>query len=143
MRGTYILLLECLKDIEISVGSLGMIRFKNGYYAYIGSAMNGLENRIRRHLLKKKRVFWHIDYLTTSEHFNIIKVFAKVSDRKEESDIAKMFEGEFKYINSFGSSDSNDKSHLFIITDLDKFFKIIKSLGFIEIDMKSFAAAER
>jgi len=143
MKGTYILLLECLRDIEISVGSLGVISFNKGYYAYIGSAMNSLKSRIKRHLSKEKKIFWHIDYLTTSEYFNIIKVFAKVSNKKEESYIAKIFENEFEYIKGFGSSDSNDKSHLFIIKDLDKFFKIIKNLGFIEIDMKSFAAAER
>jgi len=143
MKGTYILLLECLSDCEITVGSLGKIRFEKGYYAYIGSAMNSLENRIKRHLSKNKRVFWHIDYLTTSEKFKIAKVFIKVSDKKEESDIAKTFEKEFKYIEGFGSSDSNDKSHLFIIDNFEKLFKILKSLGFMEINMKSFAAAEK
>jgi len=143
MKGTYILLLECLSDCEITVGSLGKIIFEKGYYAYVGSAMNGLENRIKRHLSKNKKIFWHIDYLTISEKFKIAKVFIKVSDKKEESDIAKTFEKEFKYIEGFGSSDSNDKSHLFIIDDLEKFFKILKNLGFMEIDMKSFAAAEK
>jgi len=143
MKGAYILLLECLEDTEISVGSLGKIKFSKGYYVYIGSAMNSLEKRIKRHFLKKKKVFWHIDYLTISEHFNIVKVFVKISEKKEESDIAKILEKEFEYIEGFGSSDSNDRSHLFIIRDLGKFFKIIKSLGFIEINMKSFAAAEK
>jgi len=143
MKGTYILLLECLKEHEIPVGSLGKIRFEKGYYAYIGSAMNGLINRIKRHLSKNKKVFWHIDYLTTSENFRTVKVFGKVSDKREESCIAKIFEKEFRYIEGFGNSDCRDKSHLFIIDDLDKLLKILKSLGFIEIDMKSFAAAEK
>jgi len=142
MKGTYVLLLECLSDCEITVGSLGKIKFEKGYYTYIGSAMNGLKSRIKRHLSKNKRIFWHIDYLTTSENFKIIKVFIKLSDKREESDIAKILEEEFKYIKSFGSSDSNDKSHLFIIDNLEKLFKILKSLGFMEINMKSFAAAE-
>jgi len=138
MKGTYIILLKCLKDIEISVGSLGKIRFYRGYYSYIGSAMNSLERRIKRHVLKEKKIFWHIDYLTTSEYFEIIKLFAKISDKKEESDIAKILEKEFEYIEGFGSSDSNDKSHLFVIKNLDKFFETIKSLGFIEINYEEF-----
>ncbi|HDJ96588.1 MAG TPA: GIY-YIG nuclease family protein, partial [Candidatus Aenigmarchaeota archaeon] len=43
MKGSYILFLEVKKSIEVNVGSLGKIKFKRGIYAYVGSAMNGIE----------------------------------------------------------------------------------------------------
>ena len=61
--GSYILILE-LKTVDtIAVGHLGAITFAPGIYAYVGSAMAGLEQRISRHLRKEKKLHWHIDYL--------------------------------------------------------------------------------
>ena len=144
MKGSYILILECIKDCEINVGSLGNIPFKKGFYIYIGSAMNNLEKRVMRHLSRKKKVFWHIDYLTTSGNFRIIKVFIKISDQKEESKIAKYFEKYFDYVKGFGSTDcKHDASHLFYTKDINKIYRMLKNLRFKEFDMKSFAAAEQ
>jgi len=142
MKGTYVILLECPENCKLSIGSLGEVSFKKGYYAYVGSAMNNLEKRLKRHLSKDKKVFWHIDYLTTSENFIIRKVFIKISNRKEEDKVAEILEKEFSYISKFGSSDSKNKSHLFIIKKVDDLIKILKNLGFMELNMKSFAAAE-
>jgi Uri superfamily endonuclease len=55
MKGTYILLIKLLKNQAIAIGKLGNLTFENGYYAYIGSALNGLENRIDRHLKSNKK----------------------------------------------------------------------------------------
>jgi Uri superfamily endonuclease len=61
MKGVYALLIKLGEDEEITCGRLGLIKFKKGFYAYIGSAMNLLENRVRRHIKKQKKTFWHID----------------------------------------------------------------------------------
>ena len=111
MRGSYLLLVE-LKNTEIiPVGKLGKIDFKKGFYIYAGSALNGLDQRIQRHLRKQKKTHWHIDYLLN--HAKIINVFYKQSEVKEECFIAKTLEKELSIIPSFGCSDCACKSHLF------------------------------
>ena len=63
MKGSYILLFLLPNSKEISIGKLGRLLFKKGVYLYVGSAMNGLEQRIQRHLRTEKKIHWHIDYL--------------------------------------------------------------------------------
>jgi len=62
-KGAYILLVENGKDLTLRVGSLGEFRIPPGKYAYVGSALNGIESRVRRHFSSDKRMRWHIDYL--------------------------------------------------------------------------------
>ena len=63
MKGIYILLISIAGRISVSVGALGDKSFQKGLYVYVGSAQNNLEKRVKRHLRKVKRRFWHIDYL--------------------------------------------------------------------------------
>ncbi|HDO19110.1 MAG TPA: DUF123 domain-containing protein, partial [Thermoplasmatales archaeon] len=49
MKGSYAIVMRLDREQNIEVGSLGEIRFRRGYYLYVGSALNGLENRIKRH----------------------------------------------------------------------------------------------
>ena len=63
-KGTYVLFLRFGEDIETEVGSLGTVRLCAGDYCYVGSAMNGLDQRVSRHLSNEKKKRWHIDYLT-------------------------------------------------------------------------------
>lgn len=62
-RGCYILVIFLEKEEHIRVGALGGINFSPGHYYYVGSAMNGLSQRISRHKRKHKNKHWHIDYL--------------------------------------------------------------------------------
>jgi len=101
-----------LKNTEtIPVGKLGKIDFKKGFYIYAGSALNGLDQRIQRHLRKQKKMHWHIDYLLN--HAKIVNVFYKQSEVKEECFIAKTLEKELFILSGFGSGDCLCKSHLF------------------------------
>ena len=70
-KGAYQLLIRLDRDQTITVGRIGRFRFPAGYYVYTGSAMNGIEARVRRHLSSRKRIRWHIDYLL--EHARIIR----------------------------------------------------------------------
>jgi Uri superfamily endonuclease len=47
---------------KIPIGKLGTFYFPAGFYIYVGSALNGLDARITRHLSKNKKKRWHIDY---------------------------------------------------------------------------------
>lgn len=111
MNGSYILLIKLNEDREIKIGKLGDISFKKGLYLYIGSALNGLENRLNRHFRNNKKNHWHIDYLL--KYGKIIDAYYKESNFKEECDIVKKFENRLLSIPGFGCSDCNCKSHLF------------------------------
>ena len=115
MKGTYCLIIKINKNIKARIGALGKISFKKGYYIYVGSALNNLEKRISRHLRKKKKKFWHIDYLLENKNVKIVEIIYKVSNKKEECRIAKKLIKIGKPIENFGSSDCKCKSHLFKI----------------------------
>lgn len=111
MKGVYVLVIKLQSNKKIKVGSLGKLRFKEGFYAYIGSGMNGLEKRIQRHLGKKKKFYWHIDYfLKDAEILEVIYAQTRI---KRECDIAIYLEQHLDSIKNFGSSDCGCKSHLF------------------------------
>ncbi len=111
MKGTYLLFMELHKDTVISVGKLGILHFKKGWYIYVGSALNGLEQRIQRHLRTNKKIYWHIDYLLPFT--KIVEILYKENTRREECAITRMFKRNFTYILGFGCSDCSCKSHLF------------------------------
>ena len=76
MKGVYVLAITVSKDIEVRVGALGKIDFKEGLYAYVGSAQKRLENRVKRHLTGVRRPnFWHVDYLLDNDSVEVVKVF--------------------------------------------------------------------
>lgn len=111
MKGTYLLVMELYKDTSLMIGKHGVIHFQRGCYAYVGSALNGLDQRIQRHLRSNKKTHWHIDYLLPFT--KIVDVFYKENTRREECEIAKGFEKNFTYIPGFGCSDCVCTSHLF------------------------------
>ena len=111
MKGTYILLINLKENKTIKIGKLGNKYFKKGYYAYLGSALNGLEQRIFRHKRKEKKFHWHIDYLL--KHAEIKEIFYKKNSNKEECSLSKKLEKNFDYIIGFGCSDCKCKSHLY------------------------------
>jgi len=126
MKGSYILIIEIDQDKDIQIGSIGTITFKKGFYAYIGSALNGLEQRIERHVRKQKRLHWHIDFLL--EHGKIVEVFYRESYNREECEIANIFHKKLKGITNFGCSDCKCKSHLFC-GDKSKILEIISKIN--------------
>ena len=111
MQGSYLIIIKLEFNKKIIVGKLGELEFAKSYYVYVGSALNGLEQRIKRHLRSNKKTHWHIDYIL--EHATISDVFYKENDTREECVIAKKFDGRLHSIPGFGCSDCKCKSHLF------------------------------
>ncbi len=116
MKGVYILNLKIYKDIVIRVGKLGNIRFKKGYYAYIGSALGtGGFKRVTRHFNiasgKNMTRKWHIDYLLP--HSEVVSAVLIPTEESIECSVAKAV-GEFCVgIPGFGCSDCSCPAHLF------------------------------
>jgi len=117
MEGTYTILIKIQNNSIIRIGKLGKINFKKGFYAYVGSALNGLENRVNRHLRKEKKLWWHIDYLL--EKAEIVEVIYAETDSKFECKIARNLYENSEFIKKFGCSDCKCKSHLFYSRDFD------------------------
>lgn len=114
-RGSYLIVLELLKDKKINVGKLGGIVFKKGFYVYVGSAMANLTARIERHQRLRKSFHWHIDSLRDSADF--ISAFAiRSSDRLECEIACAMSKIAHGSVRGFGSSDCACASHLFGFT---------------------------
>lgn len=108
MKGTYLLLIEVKKNARIKVGKLGYVSFKKGYYCYVGSAVGNsanIPNRILRHLKKKKKKHWHIDYLLSKPYVKIKGLFIFPEKRKEEEISHKIGRMADSTIKGFGSSD--------------------------------------
>lgn len=115
-RGAYILGLFLPSSRDISIGGLGKIHFRNGYYLYAGSAMKNLDRRMRRHRKIFRKVFWHIDYLRNFSDFKFCMP-VRTEDRIECEIGAMLKECADGIIEGFGCSDCNCRSHLFWMRD--------------------------
>lgn len=111
-RGAYLICGRLLRNRKLEIGSLGKIYFKKGYYLYVGSAMNSLGARLRRHMNKNKIMRWHIDYLIPE-----LGALKPIAIRSSES-LECLLSEELgiisdHYIPGFGSSDCECRSHLY------------------------------
>jgi sugar fermentation stimulation protein A len=110
--GSYLVLFKVHERKTISIGKLGSIHFKAGYYIYIGSAKKGLSQRIERHVRSRKKLFWHIDYLRGVAEFHVA-LPVRSSDNLE-CEIAKKIKAFAEWeVPGFGASDCVCSSHLF------------------------------
>ena len=128
LRGIYVLAIQLRKNIDVKVGALGQIEFASGLYLYVGSAQNNLEMRVKRHLSREKRKFWHIDYLLGNEEAVITKVFYKESTKTEECQIATQISQKGTSIEKFGCSDCKCKSHLYRVDNEEFLYNNMRSL---------------
>lgn len=111
MKGCYAILMNLEKSSEIRIGSLGILNFPCGHYLYIGSAMNGIEGRVIRHIRSRKKLHWHIDYFLKKAR--IVAVYSLSSKKRLECNLADSFSEGFEVVPNFGSSDCKCKGHLF------------------------------
>ncbi|MFX1351081.1 MAG: DUF123 domain-containing protein [Promethearchaeota archaeon] len=135
MKGVYTLVFMIPEAIRIEIGSLGAVRFEPGTYAYIGSAlgtgMASLKGRITRHISKRKRIFWHIDYLLIHEKVRIIEVICARTNQNIECEIVRLLRSFHEVttpVEKFGASDCRSKcgSHLcHIKTSMEEALRII------------------
>lgn len=115
-KGFYQLVFYLGEKSKIKIGKKGEHIFPNGYYIYTGSAQNGLEARVKRHLRKDKRKFWHIDYLLP--YCKIRKVIAYHGKQKGIETECRLNQNLLKSkdaivaMKGFGSSDCRCPAHL-------------------------------
>ncbi len=110
--GGYVLLLRLKRRRRVAVGELGRIPFEPGHYLYAGSAMRGLTRRVERHLRRRKKMRWHIDYLR--DVADDVKALPIRSSRRNEPAIVEAMSRIARpAAPGFGASDSPHLTHLF------------------------------
>ena len=113
------LTLEVERAFQAWVGKLGKVRFKRGLYLYVGSALgrgsSSLEGRLNRHLRGFKKVYWHIDHLTTMPHVKVVSAHYIESNVNRECELTatlvREFDGRIEHP-GFGSTDCGCGGHL-------------------------------
>ncbi|WP_251342656.1 GIY-YIG nuclease family protein [Haloplanus halophilus] len=112
--GTYTLVLELPRAVDVTVGALGRHRFPAGAYAYTGSALgSGGFARVDRH----RRVaagehdtrHWHVDYLTGHPATGLVTAVTSAGVDAECAVATRLPEGP---VAGFGASDCGCRSHL-------------------------------
>jgi Uri superfamily endonuclease len=106
-------LLRLEQPIYLTVGRLGRFPFAAGWYVYVGSALGGLEARLRRHLRREKPCHWHVDYLR--EVADLIAIGYQVASERLEcvaADRVAALPGASITAPRFGCSDCRCRSHL-------------------------------
>jgi len=138
VSGCYCLCIHVAEDIALNIGALGTISFSKGLYVYVGSALNGLEQRIKRHFAtnmgKGKAIHWHIDYLLLAIGVTLEGVFIKESNKHEECAIASRIADRGYPIRRFGSSDCHCNTHLFWVDS----FTMLNEIGLKNAENNSF-----
>ena len=120
--GIYKLVIKLSRDKEIKIGKLGTFVFPKGFYVYTGSAQNGFEKRINRHLSSNKKFHWHIDYLLS--HAKVIKVLRYVGSKDEckLNQVTGQSANAIPIVEKFGSSDCNCVTHLYYFKNIPTHF---------------------
>ncbi len=134
-KGAYILLIRLGRERELEIGALGNVRFPKGYFAYVGSAMSGIEARVARHERAIKKVHWHVDRLTLAGR--VLGAWMIPSNGDVECDVNRFIEGlpgARPVVPGFGSSDCDCATHLHLvdrsaIADLETRFGPIRLSG--------------
>ncbi len=115
-RGVYLLILAIDEDRLVTVGKMGELQLKAGYYVYAGSAMKNLSKRIARHRRKQKKSRWHIDYLTALAA-SVTAVPILTADRLECELAGSVRAIAAEAVAGFGSSDCRCPGHLFFFSN--------------------------
>lgn len=111
-KGIYCLIIFLNSSKYIKIGKNRNIYFHKGYYFYVGSALNNLEKRIKRHESSNKKLHWNIDYLL--QFSEIISVKTIITKEKIECLLSKKISKIFQStIQNFGNSDCNCFTHLY------------------------------
>jgi Uri superfamily endonuclease len=116
--GTYTLSMRLPRATTIRIGALGEFKFPRGNYLYIGSAMNGLAQRIARHVRPDKKLHWHIDYFLA--HAQITEVWTHQGEERYEclwACAALAMPNARVIVPRFGASDCDCPTHLIYLEE--------------------------
>ncbi len=130
--GTYALLFSSLERKNVCVGKLGVMKLRQGFYVYVGSAFGpgGLAARVGRHQKISKPARWHIDYLRP--HLCWQEAWVINDEEKWEhrwAEVLREWRSSEVPLAGFGSSDCQCQAHLFYFSRRPTISTFRKRLG--------------
>ena len=116
--GTYLLVLRADAPARVSVGSLGELEVRPGYYLYAGSALGpgGLRGRVSRHIAGQGGLRWHIDFLRRAAQ--PVETWCAAGPQRREHEWAMSLGAAAECriaLARFGASDCRCPAHLFFL----------------------------
>jgi len=111
-EGAYITIFEFDEFHDIEVGSLGKIKLRPGFYAYVGSAARNLTAMVNRHSRKTKAHHWHVDFMCEVAK-SVLSLPVRTQDDVECALASHLSAISSCAVEGFGSSDCSCRSHLF------------------------------
>jgi len=135
-RGNYTLIIHLKAPSTMCTTKQGSIKLGKGYYAYTGSALGtgalSLKRRVARHLRKRKKKHWHIDYFLANKTARITAVVAASSNDNKECEITSFIrniEGATVPVIGFGASDCKRDcgSHLLHLGQNNSLEKVVEA----------------
>ena len=114
--GTYALLLASSDSRSLSIGRLGRLAVRPGWYVYVGSAFGpgGVRARLAHHRRLAARPHWHIDYLRLHAALQCVWYTYDAGRREHEwSSVLLQLPDAEVALSGFGASDCSCASHLF------------------------------
>ena len=115
LPGTYLLILHAAQAQNITVGRLGMLAVRPGWYVYVGSAFGpgGVRARVGRHLRGDGRLHWHIDFLRRVAVIEQVGYTLDPSPQEHAwGQLVAAMPGAVIPLTGFGSSDCHCATHL-------------------------------
>lgn len=121
LRGVYTLIIRFSRRCKASIGTQRSALVQQGLYLYTGSALGrgstSLESRIRRHLRREKREFWHVDRLLVCKSAKVVSAVLAETTGKVECTVNAALLKDPKVgvpFRGIGSSDCRCESHFLI-----------------------------
>ena len=103
--GAYRLTIRLARAARVTPGRLGRVSLPAGMYYYCGSARRGLPARVARHLRRRKRKRWHVDYLLAHPAASVVEARAWTQASECGLAASAIRRGGRAVVRRFGSSD--------------------------------------
>jgi len=115
-QGCYLLILTIEAPNEVTIGALGHMKVRPGYYIYVGSARRHLSSRLAHHQRISRRPFWHIDYLRPAAS-TVLPIPIRTTLNWEHELAQDLATIASPAMPRFGASDCTCPTHLFFMEE--------------------------
>jgi len=128
MKGAYFLVIHLPEESEITTKGRRFF-LKDGYYVYVGSAMNSLEKRVARHFRRQKKLHWHIDFLLKDAE--LLRAYMIPSEERLEEKLSVEVSRHGEPVEGFGAGDVRVETNLYRFDEEPDalLIRILKGLG--------------
>ena len=139
--GTYALILRAQAEETISVGRLGVMAVRPGWYVYVGSAFGpgGVKGRVGHHTRPQTKPHWHIDYLR--QVAPLVEIWYTHDPIRHKHTWASLFHhlpDATIPLPRFGASDCTCPSHLFYFPTAPAFTTFQRQWQSVELILQPF-----